>query len=264
MKNKTRKKRPDRKKLKLLPFEEHLHLKKFAVASKGKALQAELNRDIDERLTETPLFQSMSEKKIARTRTLINVLTVVGMLAVLIVGIWAWKNGFLTDKEKLAGLLKRTGVWAPLVFIFLQVVQCVIPIIPGGITLLIGVMVFGPWMGFIYNYIGIIGGSTAGFFLARMYGTTFVRAMVSEKSYQKYIGWLDRNQKRFDRFYMITMILPGMPDDLICMIAGLSKMRFRWFFVTLLWTKVPTILAYTLFLDKTFQWVKDIFGKFFY
>ncbi len=198
-------------------------------------------------------------QEIEKYRKLINIATVIGVVAVVLLAIWGGNQGLFTDREKMRLLLERAGFWAPLIFVFIQIVQCVIPIIPGGVSLLIGVYVFGPWMGFLYNYIGIILGSTAAFFLARIYGKAFVRVIVNEKSYNKYISWLDRNQKKFNVFFAVAMILPGMPDDIICMIAGLSKMKARTFILTLLWTKVPTIILYTLFLDKAFEGILSIF-----
>lgn len=52
-------------------------------------------------------------------------------------------------------------------FITFQAVQVVIPILPGGLGCLAGVILFGVWKGFWYNYIGICAGSLAAFAIAR-------------------------------------------------------------------------------------------------
>ena len=59
--------------------------------------------------------------------------------------------------------------------------------------------IYGHIIGTIYNYIGIVIGCAIIFHLARMYGPKFVQSMVSQKTYDKYIGWLNEG-KRFDRF----------------------------------------------------------------
>ena len=46
------------------------------------------------------------------------------------------------------------GLIGGLVFVFIQIEQVVIPIIPGGISCLAGVVLFGAGMGFLYNYVG--------------------------------------------------------------------------------------------------------------
>ncbi|MDY3052755.1 MAG: TVP38/TMEM64 family protein [Ndongobacter sp.] len=195
------------------------------------------------------------EARIQRTRKILSITTILGIIVFLLLGLWAFHEGYLTDRGKLQALLERAGSWAPLLFILLQIVQCIIPIIPGGVTLVIGVVVFGPWMGFVYNYIGIFIGETGCFLLARRFGQPLVRALVSEQSFQKHIVRLSDNQKKINRFFWITMLLPGMPDDFICMLAGLSQMSFRWFLITLAWTKVPSMLSYTLFLNQGFEFL---------
>ena len=52
-----------------------------------------------------------------------------------------------------------------LCFVALQAIQVVIPILPGSIGCLFGVIFFGPVMGFVYNYVGICGGSIWHFLL---------------------------------------------------------------------------------------------------
>ena len=47
--------------------------------------------------------------------------------------------------------LGQLGFFAPLIFVLLQVIQVVYPIIPGGMTSVIGYIAFGPIWGFIYN-----------------------------------------------------------------------------------------------------------------
>lgn len=202
----------------------------------------------------------LSKEQTMRIRRWTQSLSILGIVLFLVAGVWAFSKGYLTDREQLQALMHKAGPWAPVLFILLQVVQCVIPIIPGGVTLVMGVWLFGPVLGFVYNYIGILLGESAGFGLARRYGTPLVRAMVSTGSYNKYSRWLERNQKKFNRFFVFAMLFPFMPDDLICMLAGLSKMSFRFFLVTLLWAKIPSILAYTLFLDSTMSWLFRFLG----
>lgn len=65
--------------------------------------------------------------------------------------------------------------------------QCVVPIIPGGFGCVIGVVLFGPVFGFIYNYISIAIGSTINFLLAKQYRKEFVLKIISQKNYDKYV-----------------------------------------------------------------------------
>lgn len=129
-------------------------------------------------------------------------------------------------------------------FIFLQILQTVVPIIPGALTSVAGVFIYGHIIGTIYNYIGIVIGCAIIFHLARMYGPKFVQSMVSQKTYDKYIGWLNEG-KRFDRFFIFMMIWPISPADFICMLAGLTNMTFKRYMTIIILCKPITLVIYT-------------------
>lgn len=192
------------------------------------------------------LEEKLEEKLHAeRTRKMMNIITIVGLVVAVAVCVIGWRAGLFTDQEVLDGFLAKAGAWAPIIFVMIQIIQVVIPIIPGGVSLVAGVLVFGPWMGFVYNYVGIVIGSILVFYLGRAYGKPWVRGMVSEKTYQKYIGWLDRG-KVFDRLFAIAILISFMPDDFLCMVAGISSMSFKKFCLIILIAKIPSILLYSL------------------
>lgn len=130
-------------------------------------------------------------------------------------------------------------------FILIQMVQVVVPIIPGGITCAVGVVIFGPWYGLLYNYIGIVVGSGINFYLARRYGQCLVKFFVKEETYDKYITWLDKG-KKFDKFFALAIFFPCAPDDVLCMIAGLTKMSWKKFSAIILLGKPASIAAYSM------------------
>ncbi len=222
---------------------------------------SEIKIKLDERLGER---YDHDEAKVARMRKIFSVVTLVGMAIAVGLVIYGWRIGLFSDAQKVQDLLRRAGFWGPFLFILLQIFQCVFPIIPGGVTSLIGVYMFGAFNGFFLNFIGIYIGQIIIFLLARWFGIMFVRSLVSEKNYEKYSKWLDEKQERIDRFFIVTMILPGMPDDIICMLMGLTQMSFRYYAFHLAWTRVPALLLYTLFLDRAFtsggavlEWIKQ-------
>lgn len=163
----------------------------------------------------------------------------------LILMTYFYTQGYFTDPSALQALLTKTGWFAPLLFMFLQIVQVVIPIIPGGISSAIGVLCFGPWLGFFYNYLGLVIGSILAFLIARKYGKDFILKFVKQEQYDKYIQWLDRG-KKFDWFFAAAIFFPCAPDDVLCMIAGLSKMsltKFTWIIVL---GKPLALIAYSM------------------
>ena len=94
-----------------------------------------------EKLEETK--DKLEEKLHAeRTRKVMNVITAIGLVLVVIGCVVGWRVGLFTDETVLDGFLAKAGPWAPLVFMLIQIIQVVIPIIPGGVSLLAGVLIF--------------------------------------------------------------------------------------------------------------------------
>ena len=188
------------------------------------------------------------EKKLREVSPLlqkiINWSSIIGALATLAFCIWAYFAGILQSKETLSAFILQAGIFGPPLFIFLQILQTVVPIIPGALTSVAGVFIYGHIIGTIYNYIGIVIGCAIIFHLARMYGPKFVQSMVSQKTYDKYINWLNED-KRFDRFFIFMMIWPISPADFICMLAGLTNMTFKRYMTIIILCKPITLVIYT-------------------
>ncbi|KRN04671.1 TVP38/TMEM64 family protein [Holzapfeliella floricola] len=193
------------------------------------------------------------------SRRLINIATVISIIIFIGLG-WYWYSlGIFNSQEAMQAYLSDKQVTGPFIFILIQIIQVVFPVIPGGITLVVGVVFFGPFWGFWYNYIGIGIGSIINFFLARYYGKEFILKIVSEKTYNKYIGKV-KNQRAFDWFFALAILFPVAPDDLLCLIAGLTKMSFKKFLMVIILLKPWTILVYSLALDQVIKWIMQLFG----
>ena len=184
----------------------------------------------------------------------IEISTWIGTGALLLLLAWFASRGYLTNPEALQALLKQAGWAGPLLFMILQVVQVVIPVIPGGVSSAIGVLAFGPFWGFVYNYIGLVAGSILAFWLVRRYGQPFLKKITAPETYDKYIGWLDKG-KKFDWLFAAAIFLPCAPDDILCMIAGLTKMSYAKFVTIIVLGKPLALIAYSMGLTSILQWV---------
>lgn len=164
------------------------------------------------------------------------------------------KSGIFTDPNKMKILLNACGIWAPFVFVLIQAVQVVVPILPGAVGCVFGVVFFGPLYGFIYNYIGICIGSIIAFLLARRYGKIFVQNMTGTKFYDKYEHFLEKENK-FEKIFALLIFFPVAPDDFLCYLAGVSKISFQNFTGIILLGKPLAIFLYSMGLNKVFQYV---------
>lgn len=182
-----------------------------------------------------------------KTRRMINLITIFGTILICIFFYYALKAEIFTSEEKMKIFLEKGGVFAPIIFVLIQIVQVVIPLIPGGISQGVGVLVFGPLWGFVYNYIGIVIGSIIVFFIARKYGMSLIKRMFKKELIDKYIGWLNKG-KKFEKFFALAIFFPIAPDDFLCYLAGVTKMSTKTYIAIIVLLKPFTILMYSGFL----------------
>ena len=165
--------------------------------------------------------------------------------AVLLLLCWkAWRMGLFRSLDTLQTFVASYEVGAPLVFLLLQVLQILMAFIPGGLLLSGGVVIFGPWLGLLYNCLGTLLGSSLNFWLAKRWGQPLVHHLLEDATREKYLGWLEQG-KKFDRLFAVAILLPFFPDDALCLIAGLSPMNWRRF-LTILALKIPSIALYSI------------------
>ena len=112
---------------------------------------------------------------------------------------------------------------------------------------------FGGFQAFWYNYIGICIGSLLAFLIAQRVGRPALTLIASEKTYNRYIGWLEHNQKTFDKLFTTAIFLPVAPDDFLCYLAGMTKMTIKKFTIIILLGKPLAIAAYSMGLSLVLE-----------
>ncbi|MCM1499762.1 MAG: TVP38/TMEM64 family protein [Clostridium sp.] len=189
-----------------------------------------------------------------------KIVEITGWIVVFLFILWCLKSGIMKNPEQLAYVLKRCGIMAPLLFMVIQAVQVVVPVLPGSIGCAFGVMFFGAAWGFVYNYIGICIGSIWAFLVAKRYGIVFVKNVTGDKFYQKYQRFLDK-KKQFERIFALLIFLPVAPDDFLCYLAGVSSMSLKRFTVIILLGKPLAIFLYSMGLYQILQYgIRTFFG----
>ena len=89
------------------------------------------------------------EKNDTRLKKVMVIITIIITVLLVAFIIYALKMNLLTSKDILVEKIKSFGFIGPVIFLLLQVVQVVFPVIPGGASCLAGVLAFGPIEGFI-------------------------------------------------------------------------------------------------------------------
>lgn len=186
-----------------------------------------------------------NDKRVKFLRWLIKGIGVSVLLAVVALMFLGYRNHIFDSTENFEQFIKGLGMWGPIAFISIQAVQIVLPVLPAPVCCLAGVVSYGPWIGFLYNYIGITIGSCLAFGISRKYGFLLARSIVSEATFEKYTKWLEHGEKKFHKLFAIAIVLPVAPDDFLCYLAGLTKMSFKKFLVIILLGKPFSLLSYS-------------------
>lgn len=193
-----------------------------------------------------------------KTTVYLNLCTLLGLAGMACFIWYGVQSQIFVSAESLKHFLNQFGLFAPALFLVIQMIQVVLPILPGAVGCLGGVLIFGPVWGFVYNYIGISLGSILAFLLSKRYGRPFVRGIIGEKNYEKYIGWLEKG-KAFDKAFAVAIFLPVAPDDLLCYMAGLTPMSLKKFAAIIFLGKPGSIFLYSLGLTGIMEVLKQIF-----
>ena len=184
-------------------------------------------------------------REMDRTMFAIHGSTIIGFLAIGAFVAYGFSLGIFASSNAFSAYILSLGVVAPLVFTLIQAVQVIIPILPGSIGCVAGVFAFGPILGLLYSYIGISLGSICVFLISKKYGLAVVKKLVSPKKIEKYLDWLGKG-KKFDTFFTLAILFPLAPDDILCYVAGMTKMKLKKFSLIIFLCKPPAIALYSL------------------
>lgn len=144
-------------------------------------------------------------------------------------GAFLWKTGFFQvcgHPDDLRAYIDRFAPYSHLCFFLLQFLSVVIAPIPSNISAAAGGLLFGTWPAFLLTFSAVTAGSLLVFALARALGRDFADKLVSRRLSEKYQAVLEA---KAPMFLFLAFLFPFFPDDMLCILAGLSKLPFRRF-----------------------------------
>lgn len=177
--------------------------------------------------------QNKEKKQLTKKQKIIRSIIVCTCLAVffaLLYGILVWTGVWenVNSVEKVRTLILSLGFWGRLFFVMLQFLQVTFIPIPSTVTTLAGVMIYGPLEAGLLSLSGLLIGSCVAFALGKYCGKKLVVFMVGEETCNKWSNFLYNAKYSF----VLMMIMPFFPDDVLCLVAGLTPMTWPFFVVT--------------------------------
>ena len=170
-------------------------------------------------------------------------LLIIGMLILVYAlrqEIWA----IFSTPENVREWVSQWGIIAPAVFVGAQILQVMVFIIPGETVQIAGGYLFGFLGGLGLTTLGIAIGSAVNFYLARALGTPFVTRFFNHEQVCK----LERiaASPRAQIGFFLLFVIPGIPKDVLCYVAGLSPMKFIYFLAVSMIGRLAGIIGSTL------------------
>lgn len=148
-------------------------------------------------------------------------------------------TSLLSNRERLVATVESFGVFAPLLYILLQILQTVVAPIPGQLVGSVGGFLFGFW-GILWTLIGSVIGCYLVFRIARRFGRPILEKIFKKSVIDKFDFIINAKSASFILFAIF--LLPGFPDDVVCYIAGLTKLPIRQLVFLFIVGRLPTIV----------------------
>lgn len=152
-------------------------------------------------------------------------------------GWFLYHSGFFQAARSLDGLrtyILRFAPYSHLLFFLVQFLSVVLAPIPSNITAAAGGLIFGTWPAFLLTFGAVFVGSLLVFWLARVLGRDFADRLVSRRLSEKYQSLL---RIKGPVFLVLAFLFPFFPDDMLCILAGLTDLPFGRFTLIVLLTR---------------------------
>lgn len=168
-------------------------------------------------------------------------------LAVITVALRRQLVELFNSPQSLREWIRATGVTAPLVFVAVQAFQVIVFFIPGEIPQVAGGYLFGLWRGTLLSLAGITAGAAFNFMISRLLGVPFVCALFNREKVEQVQEVANSRRGRLSFF--LFFLIPGIPKDILCYVAGLSILKLHTFLIFSTLGRLPGILGSALIGD---------------
>lgn len=175
----------------------------------------------------------MSKKKKIIRILAVTIVAVAVMVLSYFTLVWTgvWED--INSVDKIKNFILRLGFWGRFGFVMLQFLQVTFLPIPAAVSTVAGTMIFGPLQASLLSLSGILLGSAFAFLLGRNFGKKLIVFMVGEETCHKWTKVLTDAKYAF----FVMMLMPIFPDDILCLVAGVTDMTWTFFAVTILLTR---------------------------
>lgn len=144
---------------------------------------------------------------------------------------------YFRNPEELRLLVKSWGIWAPLGVIILQLIQIVVAPLPGNVMSFVSGYALGFWPTIVWLILGVLGGATLAFTIAKLSGRRFLRLFISREAMFKFDSLV---LKRGLFYIFLLLLVPNPLGDWVYYLAGLTGMGYYTFLLLVFIARMPS------------------------
>jgi uncharacterized membrane protein YdjX (TVP38/TMEM64 family) len=171
-------------------------------------------------------------KEIAMKNNLFLKLTL--FAAVLAIALWTGREGissvwaWFSNLDSVTESMQHAGNWGPATLFVLFILQVFLAFIPGQALMVACGYLYGFWGGFLLSWLSLVLGGEAAYLLARKYGRPFAERWISADVLSR---WDKAAAGQGILFFAVMLVMPLVPNDAMCYVAGLGTISHRRFVV---------------------------------
>lgn len=139
------------------------------------------------------------------------------------------KASGLNSVDKIRDVISDTGAWGYFIFFIFQVLVstfvCIIPF-EDELFAVSALVLFGPVKGFLIGAFNMFVTSNLQFLIGRYFCKSLIIKLIGGESIEKYQNYL---KTKGEIVLPVLYAIPLFPHDSLCILAGMSKMKY-WYF----------------------------------
>ncbi len=144
-------------------------------------------------------------------------------------------------------LIEKYKLLGPWFSVLLTLIESFMPFLPLFVIVIANAGAYGLFWGFMLSWLATVAGSYLFFLIIRKFGNhRFFKKVKEQKQVQKLIQWVD--MRGFTPLFVL-LCLPFTPVVVVNSVAGLSNLKKKYYFLTLLISK-PVMIFFISYLGS--------------
>ena len=159
----------------------------------------------------------------------LKICLIIILFAIISISIYFTLAAFdLTNISKIKTIIKSAGVFAVVLYILisslLMTALCFIPLLNESLIAL-GLVLFSPITAFAACLISIVISNSLLFFIGDKFGEKLAIKLIGKEEFEKTQNLVDKKSKLL---LPVLFLLPGIPDEALCLVSGITKIKYPY------------------------------------